>query len=103
MMEKQRATRDSWKTIPMSEERHSININRSFSLDEYEILSRGDIPEGMDDKWFIFMEDDCLYFHSSWTGDCNFQVKLKQEKDQYIVQGFFGCGDRSGFRGKWSL
>ena len=42
-------------------------FTRSFTAEEYTCLSRGLIPEVMEDKWFIFMEADRLYFHRSWT------------------------------------
>jgi len=29
----------------------------------------------MEDKWFIFLEDDWLYLHRSWTGTCVYKVQ----------------------------
>jgi hypothetical protein len=30
----------------------------------------------MDDRWFIFFEDDWLYFHRSWTGACIYALRF---------------------------
>jgi len=30
----------------------------------------GLVPEEIEDKWFIYWEDDTLFFHRSWTGNC---------------------------------
>ena len=34
------------------------------------------LPQQMEDKWFIYFEDDWLYFHRSWTGTCIYAVRL---------------------------
>jgi len=39
----------------------------------------------MEDKWFIFLEDDVLYLHRSWTGFCIYQVSFKKDGAQYRV------------------
>ena len=39
----------------------------------------------MEDKWFIFLEEDVLYFHRSWTGVCIYQLTLKKEGAEYRV------------------
>jgi hypothetical protein len=39
----------------------------------------------MEDKWFIFMERDWLYFHRSWTGTCIYQIRLAREGERYVV------------------
>lgn len=37
----------------------------------------GHIPEEMEDKWFVFFEQDWLYFHRSWTGICIYALRLE--------------------------
>jgi hypothetical protein len=39
----------------------------------------------MEDKWFIFLEEDWLYFHRSWTGLCIYQIRLERNENGYIV------------------
>ena len=69
------ANRSSWKKIlPLPTQRAKLNIERTFSEQEYNRLSQGLIPEEMEDEWFIFMENDVLSFHRSWTGACIYEV-----------------------------
>jgi len=68
------ADRSSWKNLPLSSQRDKLKLKRAFSKDEYGRLSKGLIPEGMEDKWFIFMENNVLYFHRSWTGFCIYEA-----------------------------
>lgn len=39
----------------------------------------------MEDKWFIFLEGDTLFFHRSWTGHCIFRLTLTREGEKYAV------------------
>lgn len=50
--------------------RASIHLDREFSDDEILLIQRGFLPEKMEDKWFIYWQDDTLFFHRSWTGYC---------------------------------
>ncbi len=68
------ADRNSWKNTPLPSQRARLDVKRVFSHEEYRLLCKGVIPEVMEDKWFIFMENDVLYFHRSWTGHCIYEV-----------------------------
>ena len=57
----------------------------SYSLEEYERLSRGLVPEVMEDKWFIVEDGGTLSFHRSWTGVCLYQVRLELAGERYQV------------------
>jgi hypothetical protein len=70
-----RASR-SMPALPLPAQRARLNIQRTFTDEEYERLSQGLIPLDMDDRWFIFMEEDTLFFHRSWTGICIYEVHL---------------------------
>lgn len=78
-----RVTRHLHKTKPMPAARVQISYNRTFSPDEYRQLRRGFASRDMDDRWFIFLEDDWLYFHRSWTGYCIYQVRLEASDECY--------------------
>ena len=39
----------------------------------------------MDDKWFVFLENNWLYFHRSWTGACIYQVRFMPNGEKYNV------------------
>jgi len=79
------ATRGSWKIQPMPESKTSLHLDRFFSSEEYQRLRLGLIPQQMEDKWFIYLEDDWLCFHRSWTGVCIYQVQLKADAGGYQV------------------
>ena len=79
------AMRQSWANVPLPEQRTLISYQREFSAEEYEVIRYGLIPEAMEDKWFIFLEEDVLYFHRSWTGYCIYQLTLKKDGANYTV------------------
>jgi hypothetical protein len=39
----------------------------------------------MEDKWFIYWQNDWLSFHRSWTGVCQYQVRVERNGAQYRV------------------
>ncbi|HEX6386208.1 MAG TPA: hypothetical protein VF177_16170 [Anaerolineae bacterium] len=82
-MTKQRATADSWKTKSLPAAVKELPIDGTFTREEYVRLSQGFIPQSLDDKWFIYLEDDWLYFHRSWTGTCIFQLQIVPANDHY--------------------
>ena len=65
---------DDWKTQPLPAGHSQIDLNRTFSLDELARIKHGLIPEVMEDKWFIYWQDDGLFFYRSWTGFCIYIV-----------------------------
>ena len=81
------ATRYSFWGIlrPMSALREKLPFARTFTREEYGVIARGLVPGGMDDRWFIFLENDQLYFHRSWTGTCIYQIKLDRTVGDSIV------------------
>lgn len=80
------ATRQSWPNIkPLPEQRIALSLERTFTEEEYELIRQGSVPEVMENKWFIFLEEDVLYFHRSWTGFCMYQVTLTKDGAQYKV------------------
>jgi hypothetical protein len=78
-------TRQSWSNLPLPQQRACLFFPREFTAEEYEQIRHGVIPEAMEDKWFIFLEDDVIYFHRSWTGFCIYQLNLKKDESNYTV------------------
>jgi len=56
---------------------------REFSDAQYNALQLGLYPEGTDDRWFVYMKNDWLYVHRSWTGHCIFKLKIAGTDDVY--------------------
>ena len=46
-------------------------------------MGSGLVPGQMEDKWFIYWQDDVLYFHRSWTGFCVYVVRFEFEGESY--------------------
>ena len=70
----------------MPSERERIELHRRFSREEYERLARGHIPESQDDRWFIYVEDDVVHIHRSWTGFSIFEIELAPSGDGHEVK-----------------
>ena len=68
--------RNSWKNSPPPMEREVFNVDWTFPAEMGQRMIAGHIPEGMDDRWFILMENGWLLFHRSWTGYCIFGLKV---------------------------
>lgn len=77
----QPATRESWKTLPLPSQRETFELAAVFSEAEGERMRMGHIPEEMEDKWFVFFEQDWLYFLRSWTGICIYALRLEATPD----------------------
>jgi hypothetical protein len=80
------ASRNVWKNHPMPELRRELKVQRLFSEMEMTLIRRGLIPEVMEDKWFIFFENDWLFCHLSWTGACVFAVEFIREETSWKVR-----------------
>jgi len=70
-----------WKTEAVPSQRATILVDRAFSQEEMARIRRGLVPEQMEDKWFIYWQDDTLSFHRSWTGFCIYIVQFAAEGD----------------------
>lgn len=88
-----KAVRNSWKNIPMPEGKALIPFEKTFTDEEFERISFGRIPEGMDDKWFIYHEEDIVYFHRSWTGLCVYMMEVEKAGDGYAVRNAWANKD----------
>jgi hypothetical protein len=79
------ATRSSWKTLPLPDQSVKLHFERDFTEIEYKQMSLGLIPSTMEDKWFIFLENEIMFFHRSWTGACIYQMHFINSNNQYSV------------------
>ena len=84
-MTSERVSKDDWKTNPLPDARAPLGFDHQFSLDQLERLKGGYLPKDMDDKWFIYFEDNWLYLHRSWSGDCIYKLKLETGSDKVTV------------------
>ena len=80
--ERHAVTRDDWKRKPMPEKRTTIPLGQAYSAEELSLIRRGLVPQQMADQWFIFHEDDALFFHRSWTGHCIYVVHFHETGEE---------------------
>jgi hypothetical protein len=74
------ASSTSWKRTPFNEG-VPLRYRAAFDARQFVLIKAGHIPRDMDDKWFIYYEDPCLYLHRSWTGLPAYRVTLKNTSD----------------------
>lgn len=84
-MTRQRATAVSWQTRPMPAAHKELPLDGAYSAKEYAQISLGFIPQSQEDKWFVYLADEWLYFHRSWTGSCIFQLHIAPVDDYYAA------------------
>lgn len=82
------ATKETWKNIPIDNPKR-IAIDLLFTDKQFSKLQNGLIPQQMEDKWFIYHENEWLYFHRSWTGNGMYKAKLNKVTDGYSVTEFW--------------
>jgi ADP-ribosyl-[dinitrogen reductase] hydrolase len=74
------ATRTTWQNFPIDNPKR-IEFSIHFTDRQFLKLVNGLIPHQMEDKWFIFYENDWLYFHRSWTGFGLYKAQLIKEQN----------------------
>jgi hypothetical protein len=77
------ARKTDWETKELPAKRSTISMSGTFSPHEIQRVQAGLVPEQMEDKWFIYWQDDKLFFHRSWTGFCIYVVRFATEGDCY--------------------
>ncbi len=82
------ATKDTWKNIPIDNPKR-IDIDLLFTVKQFSKLKNGLIPQQMEDKWFIYYENEWLYFHRSWTGNGMYKAKLNKVTEGYTIKEFW--------------
>ena len=81
------ATKMSWPNSPIDQPK-KIKVDLSFTEQQYRALCHGFVPEAMEDKWFIYHEDDWLYFHRSWTDFGIYMCKLIKDQHGVFIKEF---------------
>ena len=66
-----------------------IDIQLYFTNEEFAKLTRGFIPQQMEDKWFIYYDEGWLYFHRSWTGFGIYKAQIFKEHYGYLIKDFW--------------
>ena len=87
------ATNKSWKNYQIDNPKQ-IDIDLHFTNKQFLKLTQGLVPQEMEDKWFIYFENDWLYFHRSWTGSAIYKAQLHKENNGYYINEFWAERNR---------
>jgi hypothetical protein len=94
------ATRKDWANLqPLPAKRAPLVIAREFTEQELEQIRLGFFPESMEDKWFMFLEENTLYIHRSWTGNCIYQLRFLRENTKYVIRDACVNRDQTQYAG----
>lgn len=75
------ATRASFKTASPPKLRECLQLFELYSADDMAIIRQGLVPRDMDDRWFMFFENDSLHIFRSWTGYQIFALHFAEAPD----------------------
>jgi hypothetical protein len=75
------ATQESWAGSPMPRRRRRITIERHYDADERERIAAGHVPVSQDDRWFVWVGDDVVHIHRSWSGFEVYRIRLQPSDD----------------------
>jgi len=81
-----KASRNSWTSRPPPSKWEALEYKAKFSTSEFSKISRGIIPSGIDDKWFVYCENLSVYFHRSQTGHCIYKVDFARTLGGYSAR-----------------
>lgn len=83
----EKATRKDWKiTAEINVENcKKRTANLTFTNDEKEWLELGFIPLQMEDKWFVYMENNSIHFLRSWTGIEFFSAQFVENQEGWTI------------------
>ena len=79
------ADKSDWKTEEMPAVRDAFVLTRRFTAEQMDALRRGNIPKGMEDKWFRYMSGNTLYAHRSWTGNCIYIIDFNDDDNHQVI------------------
>ncbi len=71
--------------------REEISYIRKITDEEYEKIHQGFSPKENSDKWYIFLEEDKIFFYRSWSGECIFIAEYSNKEKE--IQNIIVCRD----------
>jgi len=80
------AKQSDWNTKPLPVQRAILTLDHTYTSAEMEKIRQGYLPAQMEDKWFIYWQNDCLHFHRSWTGICLYVMPIAASDDHFVVR-----------------
>ena len=83
-----KATKDSWKNIPIGSIVKEFDINITLSKEDMKLIKLGHIPYEMEDHWFMYVDEETntINYYSSWTGIQVYKAYYKEEEKVTIYK-----------------
>lgn len=75
------------KLHPMPKHSSRLVLNSEYPAFDSWLISRGFVPRQMEDKWFVLLRDDKLFFYRSWTGFLIYEVDVSWRGDSLCLGG----------------
>ncbi|MBK9577940.1 MAG: hypothetical protein IPO40_12770 [Fibrobacteres bacterium] len=92
------ADQNSWKTLPLPLEKRPLGFTGCYNAAEAIKMKCGLIPGQMEDKWFVYFQEDWLYFLRSWTGACIYALRLEESPMGVCVVDSWVNRDKSQYK-----
>lgn len=92
------AKKEDWKTEPFPALTRELSFVRHYTPAEMEQIAQGLVPMEMEQKWFIYLEDDTLHFHRSWTGNKIYEVRFSRDERGFCANRAIANCDPSQYR-----
>ena len=93
-----KARRSNWRIEPLAIPQPIPPPSRVWTDDEMGAIRRGYVPWIMDEKWFIFMEENRLFAHRSWTGLGIYEATFAPSEGGYVIDSAVVTGDETTHR-----
>ena len=78
--------KSDWKILlEMPQQNEEFILEASLSNEDIELIKEGFLPKEMEDKWFMYYEDDKLFIHRSWTGYCIYIVDMSEMNKLKVI------------------
>lgn len=61
----------------------TVTTSKIYSIEEMKNIKQGFCPKSMDDRWFIYFENNQLYFHRSWSSQCYYVASFCFKNDNF--------------------
>jgi hypothetical protein len=84
--------------IKALEARIEVAYRRTLSPSEVAALRAGLWPRDMDDRWIVYLADDCLAIHRSWTGHCIYMLPTLATAEGLVIGPLFVSDDPASYR-----
>ena len=93
-----KARRSSWRIEPLAIPQPIPPPSRVWTDDEMAAIRLGYIPWIQDEKWFIFMEENRLFAHRSWTGLGIYEATFAPLEGGCVIESAVVAGDETKHR-----